>query len=642
MRRAGQFVLVLCLLPLCAGAQTASAAKRYPGTILLSVDASRAAANIFRATETIPVAPGPLTLLYPKWMPGEHGPTGPIADSTGIRFTANGRVLAWRRDDVDMYAYHLTVPPGVTSIEAAMEYDAPVAGESGFSAGASSTAKMAVLSWNWLVLYPAGYPADQIEVQASLQIPAGWKHGTPLPQGTGTAAQGAGIAFQPATLETLIDSPVIMGEYFRAIPLTAPSERRPAELDIAADSAAALAMPAETEQQYRALVVEAGLLFGARHYRDYHFLLSLSDHVAHFGLEHHEANDSRVDERSLIDSTRRKQMAGLLPHEYVHSWCGKYRRPGGLATPDYAQPMKGELLWVYEGLTSYYGDVLTARSGLLDAPLAREGLARIAAELSHRPGREWRPLIDTTIAAQVLYSSPFEWSNWRRGTDFYDEGVLIWLDADVTIRRLTKDQKSLDDWAKVFFGPPDQPLDAAPRPKPYTFEELVSSMNQVVEFDWAQFWNERLNRVGREAPLNGLEGSGWKLTYTDEPSELFRAGEERRGGGADLTFSLGLVLDKDGRVGDSVVGMPAYAAGITPGMTIVAVNGRKYAPEVLHDALRAAKASKQPIELLVENNDYFKTYPVNYYDGDRYPQLVRDPSKPDVLSDIMKPRAPRR
>lgn len=635
MRRAARLLLVLILVPLGTAAQAPATAKRYPGAIRLSVDARQAAANIFRATEIIPVAPGPLTLLYPKWIPGEHGPTGPVVDSTGLKFTANGQALPWRRDDVDMFAYHLTIPPGVTSIEAALEYDAPVAGENGFSGGASSTAKMAVLSWNWLVLYPAGYAADEIDVEASLQMPAGWKYGTPLPQANGAAA-GNALSFKPAPLATLIDSPVIMGEYYRRIPLSPPGEARPAELDIAADSAAALEMPEETEQQYKNLVVEAGALFGARHYRDYHFLLSLSDHVAHFGLEHHEANDSRVDERSLIDETGRRLMAGLLPHEYVHSWCGKYRRPAGLATPDYAQPMKGELLWVYEGLTSYYGDVLTARSGLLTAAQARESLAALAAGLAYRPGREWRPLIDTTIGAQVLYDAPAQWSNWRRGVDFYDEGVLIWLDADTTIRRLTNGRKSLDDWAKTFFGPPDQPLDAAPKARPYTFDELVTSMTQFVKYDWAQFWNERLTRVGKQAPLNGIENGGWKLAYGDEPSGMFRAGEERRSG-VNLSYSIGLVLDKDGRVVDSIVGLSAFSAGITPGMTIVAVNGRKYSPEVIHDAVRASRRSTRPIELLVENNDYFATHSLDYHDGERYPRLVRDESKPDLLSEIMKP-----
>lgn len=633
MRAARRLLFAVSL----AAALVANLSAQPSPVLRLTIDATRAAANIFRATETIPAVPGPLTLLYPKWIPGEHGPTGPIVDSTGLRFTASGQAIPWRRDDVDMYAYHLTVPQGADTVEVSMEFDAPVAGEGGFSAGASSTAKMAVLSWNWLVLYPAGLPVDRIVVQPSLRIPAGWNYGTALREGNSGIVPGQGITFQRTSLDTLIDSPVIMGEYYRRIPLTTEGEARPAEMNIAADSAAALQMLTDTERQYRNLVAEAGQLFGARHYRDYHFLLSLSDHVAHFGLEHHESNDSRVDERSLVDPSKRKLMAGLLPHEYVHSWCGKYRRPAGLATPDYAQPMKGELLWVYEGLTSYYGDVLTARSGLLTAAQAREVLAGIGAELTHQPGREWRALVDTTIAAQVLYNAPRQWGSWRRGVDFYDEGVLLWLEADTTIRRVTRGQKSLDDWARVFFGPPDQPLDSVPAVKPYTFDELVASMNQVVPYDWARFWSERLNRVGNEAPTGGIENSGWRLDYGDEPTELFSAAEGRNGG-VSLAYSLGLMVTADGRIVDAIPGMPAFAAGITPGMTIVAVNGRKFTTDGIRDAVASSKTSTEHLQLLVENNDYFATYAIDYHGGARYPRLVRDESKPDLLGDIYKPR----
>ncbi len=639
IRLSGFTAAVLLVSALSVAQTPPTASKPYAGTVRLEVDASQAPAKIFRAREIIPVAPGALTLLYPKWIPGEHGPTGPVVDSTGIRFTANGQTIPWRRDDVEMYAYHLTIPAGVTQLEATLEYDSPVAGEGGFSAGPTATAKLAVLSWNQLLLYPAGYAADQITFQASLTIPAGWKYGTPLPQAetppTPANAQRSAIAFAPATLYTLVDSPVIMGEFFRKVDVSPAGEARPAEMDIAADSAAALEMSPELQQNYRNLVTEAGALFGARHYRDYHFLLSLSDHVAHFGLEHHESNDSRTNERGLIDETQRKRMAGLLPHEYVHSWDGKYRRPAGLATPDYEQPMKGELLWVYEGLTSYLGDVLTARSGLLNAEDAREGLAGIAAELSHRPGRQWRPLLDTTVAAQVLYESPIQWSSWRRSTDFYDEGVLIWLDADTTIRKLTNNQKSLDDWCKVFFGPPDQPTNAAPHVRPYTFDELVSTMNQVVPYDWRKFWNDRLNYVGPNAPLGGIENSGWKIAYNETPSEMTKASESR--GFSDFGWSIGLLIGKDGRVLDSTFFMPAYQAGITPGMTVIAINGRKYSPEVLHDALKGGKGGSQPLELLVENNDYYETYSINYHEGGKYPHLERDTSKPDLLSDIYRP-----
>ena len=631
-------LVLLAVFPISLAAEkqrrAAPAAAKPPGTIMLAVDASHAAQKLFHARQTMPVTPGPLTLLYPKWIPGEHMPTGPVVDNVGVKFTAGGQTIPWRRDDVDMFTYHVTVPPGVNQLEVAMDYTSPVSGESGFSGGASATDKLTVISWNQLLLYPAGFTTDQLTYQVSLQIPAGWKFGTALPQSAGQA--GDTVSFRPATLTTLVDSPVIMGEFFRAVRLSPAGEARPAELDVAADSAAAIDISAPVENQLRNLVAEAGVLFGARHYRDYHFLLSLSDHVAHFGLEHHESNDSRTSERALIDdSLRRVAFGDLLPHEYTHSWNGKYRRPLGLSTPDFQQPMKGELLWVYEGLTEYFGKLLAARCGIWSADDFRDNVALLAAELAHRPGRQWRPLQDTTVAAQILYESPSQWSSWRRGVDFYDEGALIWLDVDATIRRLTNNQKSMDDFARLFYGPPDNPTDVAPQVKPYTFDDVVAALNQVAPNDWRKFLLDRVNYVGPNAPLAGLEGSGWKLVYTDTPSDLQRTRDSIEQG-ADFSYSLGLFIGRTGRVGDSIFFMPAYQAGIMPGMTIVAVNGRKYSAEVLHDAVKAAKNNAAPTQLLVENSEYYRTLTVNYHDGDRYPHLVRDTSKPDYLGEMIR------
>lgn len=358
--------------------------------IRLVVDASDAPRKIFHARLTLPAAAGEMTLVYPKWIPGEHGPTGPVTDLAGLRFTAGGQTLAWRRDDVDMYALHFTVPPGATTVEVMLDYLSPTAVE-GFSSGASATAKMTVVSWNQMLLYPANSATDAVMFQASLKLPAGWKFGTALP----VASQaGDTVEFAPANLTTLVDSPVITGQYYRAFDLS-PGQTPSHEIDAAADSAAALEMPETLLNHYRQLVAETGALYGSRHYRDYHFLLSLSDYVAHFGLEHHESSDDRVDERTFTDETLRKLAASLLPHEFTHSWNGKYRRPAGLATPNFQEPMKGELLWVYEGLTEYLGDILAARSGLWTPEQYRDNLARVAAYLSQRPGRTWRPSCST-------------------------------------------------------------------------------------------------------------------------------------------------------------------------------------------------------------------------------------------------------
>ncbi|MFZ1006750.1 MAG: M61 family peptidase, partial [Candidatus Sulfotelmatobacter sp.] len=380
---------------------------------------------------------------------------------------------------------------------------------------------------------------------------------------------------------------------------------------------------------YKSLVDQANKLFGAHHYRDYHFLYSLSNHVAHFGLEHHESDDSRVDERGLVDEALRKSEASLLPHEYVHSWNGKYRRPADLATPDYQEPMQDDLLWVYEGLTDYLAAVLTARSGLLNGSDARDDLALTAASLDHTPGRAWRNLQDTADAAAQLYFSPEAWRSARRSTDFYDEDTLNWLWTDVIIRQQSKGKKSLDDFCKLFHGAPS----TGPALKTYTFEDVVNTLNQVAPYDWRGFWNERLTNHGPGAPLGGIKLSGWKLAYDDYPSGMDCAGE-CGSRSIDVKFSIGLTLREDGMIIDTIEGMPAALAGIGPGMKLVGVNGRKYSIQILRDALRASKTSTGPLELLVENTDYYKVYKLNYHGGERFPHLVRDETKPDLLSEI--------
>jgi predicted metalloprotease with PDZ domain len=592
-------------------------------TVTISVDATNAPRKIFHATLRIPASAGDLTLYYPKWIPGEHAPSGPVTDLAGLKFFAGGKTLTWRRDLIDGFIIHVDVPAGVSEVSAELDFLSPATFEGGFSAGSSATAKMVVVSWNQVLLYPKGWKSDDINYSASLRLPQGWKYGTALPV---TGTDGNDIHFSTVSLTTLVDSPVIAGEYMKVVSL---SQNPLTEMDIAADSAAALDAPPEVWEHYKNLVDQAGKLFGAQHYRDYHFLYSLSDHVAHFGLEHHESDDSRVDERSMVDETARKQAAGLLPHEYVHSWNGKYRRPADLATPDYQVPMQTDLLWVYEGLTSYLGDMLTARSALLTPEQSRENLAIIAAELDYTPGRAWRNLQDTADAAPVLYFSSRAWESWRRGTDFYDEDVLNWLWVDTIIRQQSKDKKSLDDFCKLFHGAPS----SAPMVKPYTFDDVVNTLNQVVAYDWRGFLTERLTNHGPGAPLGGIEASGWKLVYDETQSEMMRAHEERS---LDASFSIGLALNSDGGVIDTIEGLPAAKAGVGPGMKVAAVNGRRYSPEVLRDALKAGRNTQEPLHLLVEMDEYYKTFDLDYHGGERYPHLVRDESKPDLLTEIYK------
>ncbi len=597
--------------------------------VTLFVDATSAPRKIFHAKLKIPASAGDFILYYPKWIPGEHAPDGPVIDLAGLKFTASGKTLKWRRDLLDGFTLHVEVPAGETEVNAELDFLSPATFEGGFSAGSSATDKMAVISWNQVLLYPKGFKSDDLTYVASLKLPANWKFGTPLPIASTAAANGeTQITFQPATLTTLVDSPVITGEFLKVVKL---ADNPLTEMDIAADSAAALAPPQEVWDHYKNLVEQANRLFGAHHYRDYHFLLSLSDHVAHFGLEHHESDDSRIDERGLVDDTARKMSAGLLPHEYVHSWNGKYRRPADLTTPDYQQPMQDDLLWVYEGLTQYLGEVLTARSSLLTPEQVRDNLALTAAALDHTPGRAWRNLQDTADAAPQLYFSPQAWHSWRRGVDFYEEDLLNWLWADVIIRQQSKGKKTLDDFCQLFHGAPNSP----PVVKTYTFDDVVNALNQIVPYDWRGFWTERLTNHGPGAPLGGIEGSGWKVVYDNVQSEMERGGESNSHF-VDVAYSLGLELREDGTITDTIEGMPAAQAGIGPGMKLIAVNGRHYSAEILRDALKAGKSSTAPLELLVENTDYYKTYKLDYHGGERYPHLVRDESKPDLLSEIYK------
>ena len=606
-------------------------AQTPPGPIRLEVDTTRAPQKILHAHMQMPVQPGPLVLYYPEWIPGEHMPDGPIINVAGLKFTAGEKTIPWRRDLIDMFAFHLDIPPGVSALD--IDLDFLLSGSaSGYSAGASATAFLNVLSWNQLVLYPKGYPVSDLTFVPSLRLPSGWQFATALP---GAKRNGDTVDFSPVSLSTLVDSPVLTGRYFRVVQLT-PGESPSHEIDIAADSAAELGMRPETEMQFRRLVAETGALFGVRHYRDYHFLLTLSDDVAHFGLEHHESSDDRDTAHSLIDETALIDFADLLPHEFVHSWNGKYRRPADLTTPDYHQPMMDDLLWVYEGLTEYLGEVLTARSGLRNLQQSREDLARVATEWgAGHPGHAWRPLQDTSDAAVFLYDAGSDWQNWRRSVDFYEEGELLWLDVDTTLRRLTDDKKSMNDFCRSFFGGPG----GEPALKTYMFDDIVATLNGLAPYDWAGFLRTRLDSTAPDTPREAVENSGWKIVYNDRPNEI----EENRDidrKHVTLTFSIGLTLFDDGSVADVLYDGPAYQAGIGPGMKITAVNGQQYSGDALKDAITGAKALKEPIRLIVANGAEVETHLVDYHGGLRYAHLERYAGRPDYLSEIFHRLAP--
>ncbi len=595
--------------------------------IEVAVDLRDAPRHLLHADLKIPVKPGPLTLLYPKWIPGEHSPSGPIDNLAGIVFRVGDRKLLWHRDDVNMYAFHLEIPAAMSSLDVHLDFLATAAA-TGFSAGASTSANLCMLSWNTLLLYPEGANPSLLQMQSSVKLPADWHLGSAL---TASATDGDTTRFETVSLETLIDSPVLTGRFFKEISL-APEMIPRHYLDIAADGPEDLKINNEDSASLNNLVREASRLFASHHYRSYHFLLTLSDHVAHFGLEHHASSDDRVDARTFLDDDLRLSAADLLPHEFTHSWNGKYRRPAGLATGDYSTPMRGELLWVYEGLTQYLGDVLATRSGLWTPAQYKAYLADSAATLDARPGRTWRNLSDTAVGAQILYDTPESWDNWRRSVDYYPEGELIWLEADTKIRQLSAGRKSLDDFCRKFYGIGG---DTPPRVIPYRLPDIVEALNAVQPYSWNQFLQERITTTAAHAPLGGISESGYHLDYSAEPNEYERAEEATRHG-MNAWFSIGLHMNSEG-IADVLIDSPAYRAGLGPGTKIVAVNGRSYTDELMRTAISEDRDANHSVELITENTGFYKTVKLEDHEGLRYPRLVRKEGTKDLLNDILKP-----
>jgi predicted metalloprotease with PDZ domain len=624
VRRLAVTVLFVVSALAAPTAQAPSTESRVTGTIMLALDVRETPRKLLHVREAFNVTPGALTLVYPKWLPGEHAPDGPIDDLVGLNFTAAGRSLPWRRDAVDLFAFHVDIPQGANRLDVSFDFLSAI-GQGGFSSASSDTAHLGIYSWNQALLYPKGARTDDVMFRANMELPAGWKFGTALPVANQT---GATIDFQPVSLTMLVDSPVVAGEYLRIVPLDNGSSR-PVEAVLVGDTSASIDIPNDLTAKWQRLVQEADAMFGARHYNNYRFLLTLSDRVAHFGLEHHQSNDSRVPEKSLSE----QNSIGVVAHEYVHSWNGKYRRPAGLATPDFQQPMVGDLLWVYEGLTQYLGYVLAERSGIWSESYYKERLAQIAAFLDNEPGRRWRPLADTTTAAQLLYFAPGQWTAYRRSTDFYDEGWLIWLDVDTAIRELTHGQKSIDDFCHLFHGGES----GAPTVKPYTFDDVVAALNQVAPHDWKAFLGSRIYQVTPRAPLDGITRGGWRLVYTDAKNEYIKTGDGER---VDATYSIGLrVRARDGVVSDVTIDSPAGKAGIGPGMQILAVNGLRYSADVLRNAIKESKAASGPMTIEFQNDDVVKTASLDYHGGMREPHLERDTSKPDLMAQILAARA---
>jgi predicted metalloprotease with PDZ domain len=640
-RRAGVFALLSSVVCLTAGiapgspgptpvppapAIVAPEDKPFPGTIALSIDATDIDRKIIRVHETIPVEPGDRTLLYPKWLPGTHAPEGAIDRFAGLEIRANGARLDWKRDPVDVFAFHLTVPAGATSLDVQFEYLSPVSDHFG---DPEITSNMMYLEFIALSLYPAGYFVRQIPVAADVALPAGWRFATAL---DGASGSGGHVSFKTTSLETLEDSPIVAGRYFSRLDLD-PGAAVPVHLDIVADRPSLLDITPAELGAHRALIQQAYKLFGSHHYDHYDFLVSFSESIGGNGLEHHRSSEDSTAATYLSEYDKNAGERDLLPHEFTHSWNGKFRRPEDLWTPNYDTPMRDSLLWVYEGQTEYWGKVLAARSGLWTRDQALDELALLAAIYDNVPGRQWRALQDTTNDEIINPRRPMSWRSWQRFEDYYDEGALVWLDADTLIRDLSHGSRSLDDFARAFFGIDDGSFVTVT----YGFDDVVKALNAVQPYDWAKFLRSRLDSTGQPAPLDGVKRGGYSLVYTDVASEYFKSVEEAAKV-SDLRFSLGVVVDKEGAIKSVLWDSPAFKAGLTAGAHIVAVDGVPYDGDVLKDAIKTAKGGTGPIELIIRTPDLYRTIRIDYHDGLRYPHLQREQGRPALLDSILAAR----
>jgi len=601
--------------------------RPYPGVIELQVDATNLEQRIFKVRELIPVQQGKVTLLYPQWHLGTHAPADRmLAQFAGLMLSGNHRPLEWIRDPLYAYAFHVDVPAGVSALQAEFEFLSPVEGSQG---AVLMTAEMLAVHWESLVLYPAGFYAHGIMVEPSVTLPQNWPYAGALELAD---KAGAELRFKPVNLEELIDSPLYAGRNFKRIDLD-PGAKVPVFLDMFADSPANLEATPQQIEAHRAVVQQAYKLFGSHHYDHYDFLLALSDEFSFAGLEHHQSSENGV--RTSYFSQWDKQQAwrsNLVSHEYIHSWDGKFRRPADQLTANFNLPMQDSLLWVYEGGTSYWGHVVGARSRLVEQSQMRDGLAATAALYDTRVGRVWRSLQDTTNDPIVNGRGPLAWITWQRAEDYYSEGELIWLDADTKIRELSGEKRSLDDFARAFFGVQN----GRHVPLAYTFADVVAALNTVQPYDWAGFLHTRLDGHGPGAPLDGLTRSGWKLVYTEDETPYFKDVEEYRKV-ADFSYSLGLGISPEGHIVNVVWDGPAFKAGMTEGYTLLAVNGRAYKAELLKAAITVARYSPEPIELLLKKDDRFKTVRVDYHQGLQYPHLERIQGTPDRLAAIFAP-----
>ncbi len=607
----------------------AAADIAYPGTIELAIDATDVTRGLFKVSQTIPVAGGTsdLVLLIPRWLPGNHAASGTASLVQNIRFMAGSRTLEWRRDPVDVFAFHVTVPDGVREVTASFVHTSPLQTAEG---RITVTREMLNLQWEKMSLYPAGYYVRQIKVRPTVKVPAGWTVGTAL---DGHSAVGDTHRWAATAYDTLVDSPIFAGKYAKRFDLG-----HNVAMNAIADKPELLAIAPEHLQTYRNLTDEALALFGANHFDHYDFLLAMTDRMGGIGLEHHRSSENQYEPTAWTDWAKMDWDHNVIPHEYVHSWDGKFRRPVDLWTPDYRAPMQGSLLWVYEGQTQFWGYILAARSGIQRKDTVLAMFANAVANYSEgQPGRAWRSVEDTTNDPVISRRAPLPYSSLARSEDYYVEGALVWLEADQIIRQGTRGAKGMDDFARAFFGV--RPGDWGELT--YDFAEVARTLNGVYAYDWAKFLTTRIKTPNQPAPVRGLEMGGYKLVWKDKPNTF----DESRAASmktTSLTYSLGITLDKDAKVTGTRWDSPAFKAGLLNGMKIIAVGGKAYDTDKLKAAITAAKGGTEPVELTVQRGDDISTLRIDYHGGLRYPWLERTTtgSAPNGLDRLLAPRRP--
>ncbi len=617
--------------------------RPYGAPMQLTVDATNFTDRVEHVHEDIPIEREregkskhqtegrEMVLLYPEWIPGDHAPSGPLQNLGGLVTTVDGQRVQWVRDRVNVYAFHVPLPAGAKSVGVDFDYLSairPGAGRVEFSKD------LVDLEWSEVVLYPAGYFTRDIPVATTLKLPDGWRYATALE--TASNDDHGTVTFEKTSLNTLVDSPLFAGKYFSRTDIS-PTPTNTVHIDIVGDSADDVLPPPEAVEGFKRLTLEADKLYGSHHYKHYDFLLLVSDVVGGVGLEHHQSSEDGWPANYLVKWKQGILDRDLLGHEYTHSWNGKFRRPADLWTANFSVPMRDDLLWVYEGMTQYWGNMLTARAGMRTPEQARDILARTAAGFADSKGRNWRPLVDTTNEEIVSHRRPVSWVSWQRPEDYYTEGMLIWLDADTKIRQLTQNQRSLDDFCKRFFGV----YNGSFITDQYTFEDVVRDLNEVAPYDWKGFLQKRVYDLAPEVPMNGFSQGGYKLVYSDTPI-TWEQDEYAELGIADFSTSLGLSVSEPKHGGVPAVGnvnwdSPAFKAGITPGMTFVSVNGTAYSAKALRDAILAAEKDHKALELQLRQGDDYKVFSITYYDGLRYPTLQRVEGTPDLLDDILAP-----